>query len=140
MQGNEFRCRAGSGVDEETERLAELVIGAAIEVHRELGPGLPEISYCKAMSHELDLRGIPHECEAPLEISYKGKLVGQGRIDILVDRRLIVEIKAVESLNSTHRAQVITYLQVTKLKLGLLINFNVPVLKDGIRRVVNTFS
>jgi GxxExxY protein len=140
MQGNEFRHRADSGVDPETEQLAELVIGAAIEVHRELGPGLPEISYCKAMSHELDLRGIPHECEAPVEIYYKGKLVGQGRIDILVASKLIVEVKAVESLNSTHRAQVITYLQVKRLKLGLLINFNVPILKDGIGRVINTFS
>ena len=140
MQGGEFRHRADSGVDEETERLAELVIGAAIEVHRELGPGLPEISYCKAMSHELDLRGIPHECEAPVEIHYKGKLVGQGRIDILVARKLIIEIKAVEALNSTHKAQVITYLQVKRLKLGLLMNFNMPILKDGIRRIINTFS
>ena len=134
-----FRKREDSGVDEQTERLAENVIGAAIEVHKELGPGLTEIAYHKALSHELDLRGIPRQCEVPVEIYYKGKLVGTGRIDILVAERLVVEVKAVEALNPTHRAQTITYLQVKKLQLGLLINFNVVILKDGLKRVINTY-
>jgi GxxExxY protein len=85
------------------------------------------------------LRGIPHECQVPVEIYYKGVLGGEGRLDIVVAGKLLIEIKAVESLSPTHRAQVITYLQVKRLKLGLLINFNVPILKDGIKRVINTF-
>lgn len=134
----EFRARGNSGLDDRTERLAEAVIGAAIEVHRLLGPGMPELSYRKAFSHELELRNIPHRCEVPFPIVYKGLHVGEGRIDILVDNLIIVELKAVEALTPVHRAQVITYLKATKLKLGLLINFNVVVLKDGIKRVINT--
>jgi GxxExxY protein len=134
----DFRRREESRVDDETEALATAVIGAAIEVHKELGPGLPERSYHLALSHELDLRGIPHECEVRVPIVYKGKPVGEGWIDILVAGKLVVELKAVEALSPVHRAQVLTYLRVMKLKLGLLINFNVAVLKDGIKRVINT--
>lgn len=134
----EFRERGLSGVDPVTEELAQRVIGAAIEVHKQLGPGLPEIPYRKALSHELDLRKIPHQCELPVDIDYKGIHVGEGRIDILVDQRLILELKAVESLTEMHRAQLITYLHLKKLQLGLLINFNVVVLKNGIKRVVLT--
>ena len=134
----EFRRRADSRVDDSTEQLAEAVIGAAIEVHRIMGPGLGETSYRNALCHEFELRGIPYEYEVPIDIRYKGKLVGQGRIDILVGKALIVELKVVEALTEVHRAQAITYLQVTKLKLALLINFNVAVLKDGIKRVINT--
>ena len=134
----DFRRREESRVDYETEALATAVIGAAIEVHKELGPGLPENSYKLALSHELDLRGIPHECEVRVPIVYKGKPVGEGWIDILVGGKLVVELKAVEALTPVHRAQVLTYLSVTKLKLGLLINFNVAMLKDGIKRVINT--
>ena len=135
----EFRRRGDATVDEETERLATAVIGAAIEVHRELGPGMPETSYRLSMCHELDLRGIPHQYEAPLTIFYKGKLVGERRLDILVADRLILELKAVDALQPVHRAQLLSYLQMKKLKLGLLINFNVPILKDGIRRVINPY-
>ena len=84
------------------------------------------------------LRQIPHQCEAPVPINYKGKLVAEGRLDILVNGELIVELKVVEALNPVHRAQVIAYLQATKLTLGLLINFNVAILRDGIKRVVKT--
>jgi GxxExxY protein len=135
----EFRGRAESRVDDETEKLAERVIGAAIEVHREIGPGLPESVYRKALSHELTLRGIPHVCEAPVPIIYKGMTVGEGRIDILVSDCLVVELKCVEVLTEVHRAQAIAYLQAKKLKLALLINFNVAILKDGIKRVINTY-
>lgn len=134
----EFRGKPESRVEPEVEDLATKSIGAAIEVHRELGPGLPENSYCKALSHELTLRRIPHEVEAKVKIYYKGELVGEGAVDILVDKRLVLELKVVESLNDLHKAQAITYLQVLKLKLALLINFNVLVLKDGIKRVINT--
>jgi GxxExxY protein len=134
----EFRRRGDSGLDDRTEALAEAVIGAAIEVHRLLGPGMPETSYRNALAHELDLRKIPHQCEVPCPIVYKGKLVGKGRLDLLVDGVILVELKAVEALTPIHRAQVVTYLKVTKLKLGLLINFNVMVLKDGIKRIINT--
>ena len=133
----DFRRREESRVDDETEALATAVIGAAIEVHKELGPGLPEHSYHLALSHELELRGIPHECEVRVPIVYKGKPVGEGWIDILVAGKLVVELKAVEALSPVHRAQVLTYLRVMKLKLGLLINFNVAILKDGIKRVIN---
>ena len=135
----DFRRRGDAGVDEETERLAAAVIGAAIEVHREMGPGMPEISYKLALCHELELRGIRHRSEVPLAIVYKGKSVGETRIDILVADRLVLELKAIESLAPVHRAQLLTYLQLTKLKLGLLINFNVPVLKDGVKRVINPY-
>jgi GxxExxY protein len=134
----DFRRREESRVDEETEALATAVIGAAIEVHKEMGPGLPEHSYQLAMSHELDLRRIPHQCEVKVPILYKGRPVGEGRIDILVGGRLVVELKALELLSPVHKAQLLSYLRVTKLQLGLLINFNVIVLRDGIKRVINT--
>jgi GxxExxY protein len=126
----------GSG-DEVAEGLAHAVIGAAIEVHRELGPGLPESAYEAALAHELSLRGLQCERQAPVAIVYKGVPVGDGRIDLFVERRLVVELKACEALNDLHRAQVRAYLCVTGLRLGLLINFNVAVLHDGIRRVLN---
>lgn len=134
----EWRARHGQELDSDLERLAAVVIDAAPEVHRHLGPGLPEKSYEEALSHELALRQIPHACQAEIEISYKDKRVGKGWIDILVDRRLIVELKAVDQLTPTHRAQVVTYLTITDLNLGLLINFNVALLKDGLKRVIRT--
>jgi GxxExxY protein len=138
MDVSQFRERGRSGVDERTERLAEAVIGAAIEVHRLLGPGLPESAYRKALSHELELRSVPHVCEVTFPISYKGKIVGEGRLDMLIDNTLVVELKAVEVLSPVHRAQVVTYLRATGHQLGLLINFNVLLLKDGMKRVINT--
>ena len=125
--------------DPEVEVLAHGVIGAAIEVHRVLGPGLPERVYKEALAHELDLRGISYQLEAPVPIDYKGKRVGEGFLDLLVGGRLVVELKKVETLTNVHRAQAIAYLQATKLRLALLINFNVAVLKDGIKRVIKTF-
>jgi GxxExxY protein len=134
----EFKAGAESGVDAHTEALAREVIGAAIEVHRALGPGMPENVYRLALSHELDLRGIRHVKEAPMSIEYKGKQVGEGRMDILVEDRLILELKTVDALHDVHRSQLLAYLQATKLRLGLLINFNVAVLKTGIKRIINT--
>jgi GxxExxY protein len=138
MSGFEFRARQSSQVSADVEELTEKVIGAAIEVHRHLGPGLPEVAYRNALSHELRLQQIPHVWEAPVPIMYKGVKVAEGRLDLLVCEELIVEIKVVESLSPVHRAQALSYLCATKLQLALLINFNVAILKDGIKRVINT--
>ena len=120
----------------ELNRLTELFIGAAIEVHRHLGPGLLESVYEEALCVELALRDVPFERQPSVELVYKGHRVGQGRLDLLIDGQLIVELKAVEALNEVHRAQVISYLKTTGRTLGLLINFNVPVLRSGIKRII----
>ena len=121
---------------EERDELSDRVIGAAIEVHRQLGPGLTESLYEAALCHEFDLRTIPYLRQVPADVIYKGKMIGAMRIDLLVDDRLIVELKACDSLTSIHRAQCITYLRITGKTIALLINFNVGILKDGIKRVV----
>lgn len=139
MDTFEFRQRMNSGVDDRTEELAKSVLGAAIEVHTRLKPRLPESVYKAALSHELTLRAIPHECEYPVPILYKGIKVGSGFVDILVDGRLILELKAVEPLSPVHHAQVIGYLQGLDLQLGLLINFNVTRPGSGIKRVINSY-
>ena len=118
--------------------LTHAIIGAAIEVHRQLGPGLLEGVYEKAMCIEFELRGIPFRRQSGVGITYKGRPVGKGKLDLLVGDRLIVELKAVERLAPIHSAQMISYLRMTNRMLGLLINFNVPVLKEGIKRVVST--
>ena len=123
---------------QEVDKLAHSVIGAAIEVHRNLGPGYLESVYEAALAVEFDLRGISFERQKPIRIQYKGHPIGEARLDFLVGEILIVELKAVESLAGIHTAQVISYLKATRLQLGLLINFNVPVLKEGIKRVVYT--
>lgn len=121
---------------DELNRLSELVIGAAIEVHRHLGAGFLESTYEKALSIELQLRGIKHQCQAPVALKYKDQPIGDGKIDLLVEDRLIVELKAVSALADAHKTQILAYLKATDCKLGLLINFHSPLLKDGIRRVV----
>ncbi|MEM6329548.1 MAG: GxxExxY protein [Planctomycetota bacterium] len=121
------------------DRLAHDVIGAAIEVHRVLGAGFLEKVYEEALAIEFALRGIPHGRQAPVALRYKGRPVGEARLDLLVDEVLIVELKAVDSLHPIHTAQVLNYLKATGLQLGILVNFNVEVLKDGgIKRVVLT--
>ena len=121
--------------------LTEAVIGAAIEVHRELGPGLLESAYGQAMCRELSLRGIPFECQKPMPLRYKGVALDCGyRLDLLVDGRLVVEIKAIEKLAPIHEAQVLTYLKLGDFHVALLINFNVEVLRLGIKRIVHDFK
>ncbi|MEP6984616.1 MAG: GxxExxY protein [Chloroflexota bacterium] len=122
--------------DQSLDQLAHAVIGAAIDVHREIGPGFLESVYQNALCYELGFRHIAYEAQVPAPVTYKGYAVGEGRIDILVEKRLIVELKAVEAYEAIHQAQVISYLKAMHLPLGLLINFNLPILKDGIRRVV----
>jgi GxxExxY protein len=112
--------------------------GAAIDVHRELGAGLLESAYEAAYCHELVTRKIPFVRQVAMPVIYKGSPIDCGyRIDILADERVVVELKSVEKLLPIHEAQVLTYLKLSKLQLGLLINFNVLVLKDGIRRLAN---
>jgi len=114
------------------------VIGAAIEVHKALGPGLLESAYEECLCHELKLRGIEFERQVDLPIEYKGtKLDCAYRMDIVADDQLIVELKSCESLQPIHQAQLLTYLKLTGLKVGLLINFNVPILRQGIKRLAN---
>ena len=116
--------------------LATEVIGAAIEVHRALGPGLLESAYQECLMHELRLRKLTFEREVPIALDYKGVVVGVAyRADLLVANKLLVELKTVDRLLPVHKAQLVTYLRLTNRKLGLLINFNVTVLKEGIQRV-----
>ncbi len=123
----------------ELDELAKLVIGAAIEVHRHLGPGYLESVYEKALGIELEERAILFRCQHPVSLAYKGKPVGENKLDFLVADKLVVELKAVDILLPVHKAQVISYLKATRLQLGLLINFNVPVLRDGIQRIIHSF-
>ena len=122
----------------EANVLSGEVIGAAIEVHRILGTGLLESAYELALEQELAGRGLSVERQKPVPLEYKGVALGDGfRIDILVNRRLIVEVKAVERILPIHEAQLLTYLRLTETPLGLLINFNEKVLKAGVKRVAN---
>jgi GxxExxY protein len=109
------------------------VIGAAIEVHKEIGPGLLESIYEECLCKELEIRKIPFETQKSIPIEYKGVQINcEYKLDIVVDKKLILELKACENLLPIHEAQLLTYLKLTGIELGLLINFNLPVLKDGI--------
>ncbi len=122
----------------ELDKLAHAVIGAAIEVHRLLGPGFLESVYEDALCVELRLRDIPFIRQPIIAVNYKGQVVGEGRLDLLVGDSLIIELKAVDALAQIHVAQVMSYLKATGTHLGLLINFNVPMRKHSIKRVVLT--
>jgi len=119
------------------KELTSQIIGAAIEVHRALGPGLLESAYQVCLAHEFSQQGIPFEQEKSLPVEYKGVRLDCGyRLDFLVAGKVIVELKAVDELHPVHEAQLLTYLKLTGCRVGLLINFNVPVLKKGIKRMV----
>lgn len=120
------------------EALTHEVIGAAIAVHRALGPGYLESVYESAMCVELTSRKVPFVRQAAFQVTYQRQEVGEGRMDLLVANRLVIELKAVESIAAIHKAQVLSYLRATGHTLGLLVNFNVPVLKDGIHRIINS--
>ena len=115
--------------------LTEQIIGCAIEVHRTLGPGLLESIYEKALCYELETKKIVHVQQAPIPILYKGQSLGDFRIDLIVEDSVVVELKAVDRMDQVFQAQLLSYLKLTGKRLGLLINFNVPVLKAGIKRI-----
>jgi GxxExxY protein len=118
-------------------QITEAIIGAAIEVHRALGPGLLESAYEECLCRELELRSIPFERQRPLPVEYKGLRLECGyRLDLLVSALIVVEIKAVETLLPIHEAQLLTYMRLGGWKVGLLVNFHVVALKHGIRRMV----
>lgn len=118
-------------------QITNSVIGAAIEVHRTLGPGLLESAYETCLEYEMFRRGIPHERQKAIPIRYRGIAVESAyRVDFLVGGLVIVELKAVERLDHIHTAQVLTYLRLSGCRIGLLINFNVPLLLNGIRRLI----
>ena len=120
--------------------LSQAVIGAAIEVHRHLGPGLLESAYEAALAHQLRLDGLSISRQAMLAVTYKGiELPDAYRMDLLVNDELVVEVKAVERLSPIHTAQLLTYLRLSGKPLGLLVNFNTKMLHQGVRRVVNSF-
>jgi GxxExxY protein len=129
--------------DAETRSLNEIteqVIGACIEIHRQLGPGLLESAYEECLCYELAQRGIRFERQKPLPVKYKTVNLDCGyQLDLVVEGKIIVELKTVEHLLPIHEAQLLTYLKLSGLTLGLLINFNVPVLKNGIKRIANNF-
>jgi GxxExxY protein len=133
------------GMDEENERdrlnrLSNVVIGAALRVHSELGPGMLESAYEECTLFELTDKGLHVERQKPLPLIYRGHRLDCGyRVDMIVEDAIVIEVKAIERLERVHSAQVLSYLRQLKLKLGLLINFNVKWLQDGIQRVVNGF-
>ena len=118
-------------------QITEQIIGAAIEVHRALGPGLLESAYEECLARELALRQIPFERQKPIPLTYKDAVIDIGfRLDMIVDSQVVVELKAVDALQPIHEAQVLTYLKLTGKQAALLINFNTQVLHNGIRRLV----
>jgi GxxExxY protein len=124
----------------ETNALTEKIIGCCIEVHRHLGPGLLESAYEETLCRELSLQNIPYQRQMDMPIDYKGSHLDAGyRIDLLVGNEVIVEIKSVEKMNPVFSKQLLTYLRLSGKRWGLLINFNVGVLKDGIERIVNGY-
>jgi GxxExxY protein len=133
-----MKRRDAEDAEEDYRAVSTLVIGAAIDVHRALGPGLLESAYCAFLARELELRRVSFLAQVPVPLVYKGVHLNCGyRLDLLVENRLVVELKAVEQIHPVHFVQVLTYLRLTGHRLGLLINFNVPILRLGIRRIAN---
>ena len=125
----------------ELNQITEQIIGAAMEVHKAIGPGLLESAYEECLCHELELRRIPFQRQAPLPVVFKQAKLDCGyRLDLLVADAVVVELKAVQRIEPIHEAQLLTYLKLGGWSVGLLINFNVPVLRSGIKRVVNNFQ
>jgi GxxExxY protein len=121
--------------------LSNKIIGAAIEVHKVLGPGLLESAYEECLGYELHLRGYSFEIQKPLPVIYKDKKLDCSyRLDMVVENAIILELKSCEKIEPIHRAQLLTYIKLSNMKLGLLLNFNVPLMRDGIVRIVNEFK
>ena len=123
------------------DELSSQIISAAIEVHKALGPGLLESAYEQCLCRELELRGVPFVQQQQVPVEYKGVRLDCGyRLDLCVAGRIVVEVKSVSEFLPIHEAQLLTYLRLTDLSLGLMLNFNVPLMKDGIRRIVHNFK
>jgi GxxExxY protein len=116
--------------------LSHSIVGAAIEVHRRIGPGQLESVYQRALASELRYRAIPFEAQVPIAMLYRGESVGEFFADFIVDDKVILELKSVDRFHPVHTAQVLSYMRATKLRLGLLLNFNAPTLVQGVRRIV----
>ncbi len=135
--GKEIITTKSTEIQTDLNKITERIIGAAIAVHRELGPGLLESTYEACLTYELIDRGLAVERQKQLPVNYRDKRLDLGyRIDILVEEAVIIELKAVERLEPIHQAQLLSYLKLSGCRIGLLINFNVRVLKDGIRRLM----
>ena len=126
-----------SPLPKHVNELATLVIGCGIAVHRELGPGLLESVYERALQIELGAAGIQVASQVQVPVVYRGTIIGDHRIDILIANTIVVELKSVAAISAIHEAQTLTYLKLGAFPLGLLMNFNVPVLRSGIRRIIN---
>ena len=136
MTGKSWSRKGYKPLPEPIETIGKQVLDAAFQVHNQLGPGFLEKFYEEALCIELASQGVPFIRQKPVEVYYRGHLLGRQRLDIVVDEKVIVEVKAVEKFISVHEAQLIAYLQATGLRLGFLINFQSPLLKHGIRRIV----
>jgi len=121
---------------ERINQVTEQIIGAAIEVHRHLGPGLLESVYEEALAVEFDLRGLPYARQVPVPLAYKGREIGEYRLDLLVADSVVVEVKSVERQDPVFTAQLLTYLRLAGKRVGLLINFNTHLLKQGVKRLI----
>ena len=136
--GDEFHVDEEMEPDPELNRITNEIIGSCIAVHRELGPGFPESVYQNALAIEFRYRGIPFAEQVIVPVFYREQHVGEAKLDFLVREQVVLELKSVEEFHPTHPRQVIFYLRANGSELGLLVNFNVKVLKDGIRRIANT--
>ena len=131
----------GAATERQENDISGKIIGAAIEVHKHLGPGLLESAYEECLCCELDLRGIKFQRQVPLPLNYKGLKLDCGyRLDLLVEDKVVVELKTVEAIAPIHEAQMLTYLKLRDIRIGLIINFNVRLLVEGIRRLVNNYQ
>lgn len=125
---------------EDYERIGKEIFDCCLSVHREMGPGLLESVYEMSLMKEFELRGINAECQVAVPLVYKGyELSKEFRLDILVENEIIIELKATETVSPIHVAQIISYLKLTDKRLGYLINFNVPLMKNGVQRFVNNY-
>lgn len=126
-----------TGVETKVEQVAHAIIGCAIEVHRALGPGLLEKLYEEALVYELDVAGLRVSAQREIVVQYKSIQLRGQRLDLIVEESVIVEIKSIAQFADIHKAQLLSYVRAANVPLGLLLNFNVPILKDGLRRIVN---
>jgi GxxExxY protein len=135
-EGYRFKMRLPSPLSDEEERVMTRVIDCAMVVHKKLGPGFLESIYQNAMALELPKAGVTFECQKPIDVVYDGLTIKGQRVDLVVERVVVVELKAVQRLEAVHRAQLISYLRTMRLRAGLLINFQVPLLHQGLKRIV----